>query len=67
MVNDHTISRAVKGRILARTCGAFGVVLLVYLGLVSMAMPGWAPAKIAGLVAASSFLVIAAIAWRGIA
>ena len=67
MVNDHTISQAVKGRILARTCGAFGIVLLVYLGLVSLAMPGWSPAKIAGLVAASSFLVIAVIAWRGIA
>lgn len=67
MVNDHTISQAVKGRILARTCGAFGVVLLVYLGMVSLAMPGWSPAKIAGLVAASSFLVIAAVAWRGIA
>ncbi|MEC9249662.1 MAG: ATP-binding protein [Pseudomonadota bacterium] len=67
MVNDHTISPAVKGRLLARTCGAFGVVLIVYLGLVSLAMPGWSPAKIAGLVAASSFLVIAVLAWRGIA
>lgn len=67
MVSDHTISKAVKGRILARTCGAFGIVLLVYLGLVSMAMPGWSPAKIAGLVAASSFLIIAAVSWRGTA
>ena len=41
--------------------------MLVYLGLVSLTMPGWSPAKIAGLVAASSFLVIAVIAWRGIA
>jgi len=67
MVNDHTISQAVRGRLLARTCGAFGIVLIVYLGMVSLAMPGWSPAKIAGLLAASSFLVIAVLAWRGIA
>ena len=64
MINDATLKAGDKSRTLATTCVAFGTVLLCYLGAVSLALPGWSPAKIAGLVAVSLFYGYGFIAWR---
>ncbi|MAC90101.1 ATP-binding protein [Maricaulis sp.] len=64
MINDETIQAGRKSRVLAMTSIAFGTVLLCYLAAVSLALPGWSPAKIAGLVAVSLFYGYGFIAWR---
>ena len=64
MINDETLQAGDKSRTLAMTCAAFGTVLLCYLGAVSLALPGWSPAKAAGLFAVSLFYGYAFIAWR---
>ncbi|WP_300528801.1 ATP-binding protein [Maricaulis sp.] len=64
MTGDHVISIEAKNRILGRTCLSFAVVLLVYLSLITVLMPGISPAKIVGFVATSIFALLSVSAWR---
>ena len=52
-----------KGRVLAITCVVFGLILVSYLGAVSLALPGWTPAKALGLFASGLFIALGVIAW----
>ncbi|MFY0636393.1 ATP-binding protein [Maricaulis maris] len=52
-----------KGRVLAITCIVFGLILVSYLGAVSLVLPGWTPAKILGLFASGLFISLGVIAW----
>lgn len=64
MIGDHVISVRTKNRILGRTCLSFAAVLLTYLVIISVLMPGLSPAKIVGLAATSIFAVLSVAAWR---
>ena len=64
MIADNTLSLKNKSRILAWTTGAFAAVIGVYLAVISVALPGLSPAKIAGGIAVTSFATQSLLAGR---
>ncbi len=65
MISDHTQPGNARGRVLGRTCLAFGAILASYLAVVSFILPGWTPAKTVGVIAASGFFLLGLIAHSG--
>lgn len=65
MISDHTLSARSRGRVLGRTCLAFGAILFSYLGVVSVLLPGWTPAKMVGIATATGFVALGLIAHSG--
>ncbi|MBR9826151.1 MAG: response regulator [Alphaproteobacteria bacterium] len=66
MINDHTITDHQKTIVLGRTSLAFGAVLGLYLIVISFALPGITPAKIAGGTASLVFFALGFAALRGL-
>lgn len=64
MVYDHTLSNRRKAVVLARTSLGFAITLTLYLTVISIALPGITPAKIAGAAATLIFYALAFIGWR---
>lgn len=65
MIIDHAQPGNARGRVLGRTCLAFGAILATYLAIISFILPGWTPAKTVGVIAASGFFLLGLIAHSG--
>lgn len=65
MIHDHAQPGNARGRVLGRTCLAFGAILATYLAIISFILPGWTPAKTVGVIAATGFFTLGLIAHSG--